>query len=247
VDSDPTLKALLAAICADPADDTPRRVYADRCEETGDSDRAEFVRVQLELAQWKADAAERSLSRDGISLYAGLRRREWELLEGRGAEWLPDVPGFTFAKPPACETFRRGFVAHLTISDEALPHLDAIRAASPIEAVTLTTLPPVFGPPLLRRRETRGYLLADTTHGPQRVFVTRSGEQSPDEVHAVTLELLERTWPGIRFTLPPAIEFRHFDPAELPAWNLRPFTREELEQLARAHGLPPEFIRPEAP
>lgn len=42
---------LLAAILADPADDTSRLVYADWLEENGDEARAEFIRVQIKLAQ----------------------------------------------------------------------------------------------------------------------------------------------------------------------------------------------------
>jgi uncharacterized protein (TIGR02996 family) len=46
--------ALLHAILDDPADDTPRLVYADWLEENGDASgrlRAEFIRLQMELAQ----------------------------------------------------------------------------------------------------------------------------------------------------------------------------------------------------
>ena len=45
--ADPTLTALLRAICAAPADLSTRLIYADRCEEVGDVARAEFVRVQV--------------------------------------------------------------------------------------------------------------------------------------------------------------------------------------------------------
>ena len=41
----------LEAICATPQDDTPRLVYADWLDEHGDPARAEFIRVQVELAR----------------------------------------------------------------------------------------------------------------------------------------------------------------------------------------------------
>ena len=44
----------LRAICADPADDLPRLVYADFLEESGDPDqiaRAHFIRAQIALTQ----------------------------------------------------------------------------------------------------------------------------------------------------------------------------------------------------
>src|SRR5678815_3911516 len=43
---------LLAAILADPAADMPRLAYADCLEESGQPERAEFIRVQVELARW---------------------------------------------------------------------------------------------------------------------------------------------------------------------------------------------------
>lgn len=46
-----TERALLRAILEDPADDLPRLAYADWREETGDDDRAEFIRVQIELSK----------------------------------------------------------------------------------------------------------------------------------------------------------------------------------------------------
>ena len=41
----------LRAIIEHPEDDTPRLIYADWLEENGDPDRAEFIRVQCELAR----------------------------------------------------------------------------------------------------------------------------------------------------------------------------------------------------
>lgn len=51
----PTLSrpdSFLAAIVAEPDDDAPRLVYCDWLEEQGDVTRAEFLRVQCELAKW---------------------------------------------------------------------------------------------------------------------------------------------------------------------------------------------------
>lgn len=54
--TDPTGTALLAGVLADPADDTARLVYADWLQEQGEQERAEFVRVQVELARGSARA-----------------------------------------------------------------------------------------------------------------------------------------------------------------------------------------------
>ena len=49
-------QGLLAAIWAEPHDDTPRLVYADWLQENGRAGRAEFIRVQCERARSKDDA-----------------------------------------------------------------------------------------------------------------------------------------------------------------------------------------------
>ena len=41
--------ALLAAITANPDEDTPRLIYADWLQENGEPDRAEFIRLQCRL------------------------------------------------------------------------------------------------------------------------------------------------------------------------------------------------------
>ena len=48
--------AFLAAIRAHPADDLPRLVYADWLEEHGQSERAEFIRVECEAAMIDRDS-----------------------------------------------------------------------------------------------------------------------------------------------------------------------------------------------
>src|SRR5260221_631255 len=68
----------LAAILAAPDDDGPRLVYADWLEEHGDTERSEFIRVQIELAHTPVEEG-----RAGI-----LRRREAELLRQHRDDWL---------------------------------------------------------------------------------------------------------------------------------------------------------------
>ena len=78
-------QALMSAILADPADDTPRLQLADWLEEQGDADRAEFIRVQCELAKWDTPIPMQDvITLDDGRRYefkptASLRRREWEL------------------------------------------------------------------------------------------------------------------------------------------------------------------------
>lgn len=77
----PELVALLAACRARPADDLPRLVLADWLDENGQPERAEFVRVQVELSHPTADAKRT----------AELRGRERELLAANVREWSGEL------------------------------------------------------------------------------------------------------------------------------------------------------------
>jgi uncharacterized protein (TIGR02996 family) len=83
--------ALLAAVRQAPADDAPRLVYADWLDEHGQPERAEFIRVQCELARHDSPA---------------LRRREAELLAAHH-----DAFAGPLAAPHLRFRFRRGFIA----------------------------------------------------------------------------------------------------------------------------------------
>jgi uncharacterized protein (TIGR02996 family) len=65
------LRALLAAIVADPADDTARLVYADCLEEHGYAPRAEFIRLQVEAERLHPDSNARGrLEEQAQALFA---------------------------------------------------------------------------------------------------------------------------------------------------------------------------------
>lgn len=158
--TNPEYQSLLRAVLADPQDDTPRLVLADWLEENGHGPRAEFIRVQCQMAKRRAGPAgpvpEDSPWLAGDSAYQRLRRRKRELLEEWSSKWVyqllgtrlvTDVDGATvyveMNGPVALncyQTFRRGFVAAVTLSAEDwLRHADALTEQQPIEEVTLTT------------------------------------------------------------------------------------------------------------
>src|SRR5205085_8409377 len=98
---------LLAAVIADPDDDTVRLALADWLDENGDEARAEFVRVQVKLARLPAWDREAKL----------LRFRERVLLLRHGDEWrsrLPKIAGISWGK------FERGFVSEVTVATPRL-------------------------------------------------------------------------------------------------------------------------------
>ncbi|HEY7158160.1 MAG TPA: TIGR02996 domain-containing protein [Gemmataceae bacterium] len=124
--SDNLARSFLEDITAHPDDDAPRLIFADWLEEQGDSDRAEFIRVQVErarLPQWDARQVR-------------LRLREQELIEQYGLKWkweLPNIEGISW------EEFRRGFVATATFASFAVlrEKASACWAATPLEAVSI--------------------------------------------------------------------------------------------------------------
>lgn len=112
-------EALLRDILENPEDDAPRLIFADYIDERGEPERAEFIRVQIDLAKIRAyeyvedcdpkrhydslvgvgygpetapkwkELADLS---DGIDVLS-LRRRERELFAGSGPKWWDDLPG----------------------------------------------------------------------------------------------------------------------------------------------------------
>jgi uncharacterized protein (TIGR02996 family) len=148
-----TRAALLAAVIAHPDEDTPRLMYADWLQEYGDDAdraRAEFVRVQVELARILVSAAglpdvETDLAaRAHYSRVVVLSRRVRELWNANWHVWCFELPpGFRPILPDvALGMFRRGFVEHVTCDgDDWVTHADAILASHPVRAVTLTSWP----------------------------------------------------------------------------------------------------------
>lgn len=102
-------ESLYAAVLDRPEDDTPRLVLADYLDDHGEPERAAFIRVQVELARTPGPPAVNTLVTAVGLLAPGLvepfrtpdphrekrrelRRRERELLDAHGVEWLRGVP-----------------------------------------------------------------------------------------------------------------------------------------------------------
>jgi uncharacterized protein (TIGR02996 family) len=112
-----------------PEDDAPRLIYADWLEEHGQSDRAEFIRLQIELAPLDLDDPRRSALKD----------REVELMTAHRGEWLEDLVQIAAAE---CWWFHRGFPAGLEwqmrFSGDTIVH--ALASSSSPYLATLTEL-----------------------------------------------------------------------------------------------------------
>ncbi len=115
----PDLIALRAAVLAAPADDVPRLAYADRLEELGEPERAEFIRLQCELARETRKTYRPKLERGIKKLLRGcvtLRTCPWvnEWLDGYKFGFSADGWGYAVVPMSPSVRFRRGFVAHVT-------------------------------------------------------------------------------------------------------------------------------------
>src|SRR5579872_1801348 len=133
----------LKAICDNPEDDTPRLVYADWLDEHGDTARAEFIRVQCQLA--RSNVPTGKLHR--------LRRRERELLLEHEMAWTAPLHGLVQRA-----RFVRGFPERITVmAEDFLGHGRKLFRLTPVRHVILTEigdhLPALADSPLLGRIE----------------------------------------------------------------------------------------------
>lgn len=125
--SDPR-RAFLDAICELPDEDAPRLAYADWLEETGEMERAEFIRAQIELAKPPA--------RGTRTRRLKLERRVKALWKQHGTAWAEQPGGGS----PHLHHWERGFCAHYYTDDvgKLLTELPRRLAEAPIQHVLVT-------------------------------------------------------------------------------------------------------------
>jgi uncharacterized protein (TIGR02996 family) len=115
--------AFLRGILENPDDDSPRLVYADWLEERADP-RAEFIRVQCELAKLPPDDPK----------WDALEQREWDLLRSHEAEWTKDIKSIV-----SNWQFHRGFIDTVSLGARAcVDHAEKLFQRAPIRHTTLT-------------------------------------------------------------------------------------------------------------
>jgi len=205
-------QGLLQAVLDAPDDDALRLIFADWLEEHGEAERAEFIRVQCELAvvhKRLHDLSQSEVEGD-YDRWAELRQRESELLEGFALYWLLDA--FPAIEPERFEyrqengrvvgfggailttvAFRRGFVEHVTSTwDDWDTCADAVLACQPVRKVKLTDMPK-WGfidsdMQIAYLRSQRHHCEADTHDIPVGMLIAKF--------------LVEKKWRGITFDLP---------------------------------------------
>lgn len=200
--------ALIAAVCDRPDDDTPRLAYADWLDDHGEGERAAFIRAEVKLDRdypgWHDGG--RGIGEPGYGEFwqlkrtvLRLRKRFKRIFPGPWSQVVfgTNLTWYTGLNVIGCTT--RGFVERVVCpAADWLAHADAILAAHPVRAVTLTTMPRVEGNEQVG--DDRWLRLAGLAG--DRV----SWHRIPWSVahHDITAHLLAAEWPKITFTLPPA-------------------------------------------
>lgn len=195
---------LVAAMRANPADDGLRLQVADFFDENGQPERAEFVRLQIELVREMAAMYEYDRKSQPFNLYRqaeqnnrraripGLLAREKKLFDAAAGP----ITDPTFTSPYL--KFDRGFVSKVECPAAAWLHAgDAIYAREPVTEVTLTTWPALYT--YRRPGETTYRVSLDVNDAVgyliQHDIITRAtGERA-----------LADRWPGVKFALPPEL------------------------------------------
>lgn len=119
-------EALFARIMEEPEDDAPRLIYSDILEEAGDTDRAEFIRLQIRHARMAEDDPDRN----------GLQLRIEELRSEHGVDWINELPQFRHVH---WEIFERGFIstARFEKPDDFFDRSAAVFRATPVTRLRL--------------------------------------------------------------------------------------------------------------
>jgi uncharacterized protein (TIGR02996 family) len=127
-------EALLAAIAAHPEEDTPRLAFADWLEEHGEAIRAEFIRVQVEVARVE------TLPRIDINQHVQLFRRQQDLLDNHRHELVGPLAKLG---DQAMFEFDRGLLSEVTLKFSVFyRHRDRIEAARPLPRVVVHDVTP---------------------------------------------------------------------------------------------------------
>ncbi len=125
-------EALYAAILAEPANDLPRLVFADYLDERGESDRAEFIRAQIRIAN--------EPEYETFHVYCKIQKPEWFT----GQPWFDDFfqstwREFATSSYPAFE-LQRGFPSSVGVhSPQYLNILEPVLFHFPIRSLSIGT------------------------------------------------------------------------------------------------------------
>jgi uncharacterized protein (TIGR02996 family) len=117
--------ALRRAVIANRDDDTPRLIYADWLDENGQSDRAAFIRAQVEAARAEPFSSEALEAESRADRLLEQHRRKWTRHLG---ESVIEEPGF-----------HRGFIEHVSVELKpgSISSLGALFDFEPLRSLTI--------------------------------------------------------------------------------------------------------------
>lgn len=155
----PDREALIAGIAADPDNDLRRLVFADWLEESGEAERAEFIRLQVEAARLPEGAEVRKAADDRAMQLFMAHGRRWFAPFLKALEPTRDeLTGYVWPSEPtrhcalagrggrdryfAVAMVRRGFVSAPVLDLSRLPACSWLTLALHIEPVTHLTIVP---------------------------------------------------------------------------------------------------------
>lgn len=197
--------AFLEAIC-DPKnfdDDTVRLVYADWLDDHGESERADFIRLSCRLDKLRKLATKqlgsKHLARANVWVNYGMEcDRERDLLNAGmepGGFASEDGKRLCLESGSVCE-WERGFVESITCTwADFAQHADAIRKATPLREVNLTTWPDIATAINLFRES----------------GLTKTVGSYAEQVKAI----LEAYYFGVAFNMPTNTEWARSQPEEI--------------------------------
>ena len=161
----PGHEPFLRAICENPDDDAPRLIYADWLDENGDSERAEFIRLQIGISG-RDDAVEALSGRVRCEELFRKNHHRWiEALPGSAALWsklcIDSIRGpraifgevhegaenevTSVAPIHRFEDWERGFPTAVYVQsssdDVSLPYLEKVGELVPIHRLRVITCP----------------------------------------------------------------------------------------------------------
>jgi uncharacterized protein (TIGR02996 family) len=202
----------LHAILAHPGDDGPRLVAADWWDEQGAAERAEFVRVQCELARLPHYGT--CLTTCAPPDFEGCpnraqRRRERELYRGEwDAEAIP-AEWVTADESYPAFVYHRGFAEEIACpAADFLAHAGAIRAACPLRRARLTGWADVIeachvgGEQAMRIKGRSGTTPFYDGPLPSSEEHRRGARFPAREPVLIAGDLFKAEFPGIKFELP---------------------------------------------
>jgi len=153
--------ALMRTICESPDDDTPRLVFADWLQEHGEDERAEFIRLQCQLASMKEWDESYHSVRLRVHAIGTRCQEQWD-----SECWDVSPIRITESGHRIIPRYASGFPAHVHLRPESfIRHHEWLFAETPIRSVTVLVYLSVF-PQLLQceglRKLSRLVLLASS-------------------------------------------------------------------------------------